>query len=526
MTLGHSRRAALAILALTACSGDPAPSAPAIPPDRGFPKGFLWSVATSAQESEGDNVNSDWDAFAALGKAPPAGKAQNAYELYDVDDRNAASLHLNSFQLTIEWARLVPKKPADPTAPVEPKDVDPKEVAHYHAVLKSMHDADLTPVVTVTHFSYPTWVDNPVAFDAKTNAFTDGSLGGWTNPATGKALASYAAFLVKEYPEVDWWLTMDEPLVALVAGYMAGVFPPGLTDLDLGTASLPNGASPVQVMQNMIAGHALAYHAMKALRPELRVSFAHNSVVWEPKDPSRQADVDATARVDHAYNLVFLDALTKGDFDAGLVGTGPVIHHPEWANTLDFIGVNYYDRDIVIGKSGFLPPLEAMPCAPAFEGAMPGLFKALGCPEGGPPEAPGMTKILLEYQDRYHLPQLVTESGFIDTPENKAARLVQILGAMRDAMDQGANVLGYSYWTLNYDYEWNDGWTQNMGLYTIAGFGDGSFPGAPDGGAGAPGPTTDFTRVPLHPFVDVYAEIAGKNMLPGALILKYAAPVP
>ena len=178
-------RLSLALLALAACSGDAAPTEPAIPPDRAFPAGFLWSVATLAQESEGDNVHSDWDAFATLGKAPPAGKAQSSYELYDVDNRNAASLHLNSFQLTIEWARLIPKMPTDPAAPLDPKDVDPKEVAHYHAVLKSMHDAGLTPVVTVTHFSYPTWIAT-AAFDDKTNSFTDGSLGGWTNPATGR----------------------------------------------------------------------------------------------------------------------------------------------------------------------------------------------------------------------------------------------------------------------------------------------------------------------------------------------------
>ncbi len=127
-----------------------------------------------------------------------------------------------------------------------------------------------------------------------------------------------------------------------------------------------------------------------------------------------------------------------------------------------------------------------------------------------------MTKVLLAYQDRYHLPQLVTESGFIDTPEGKARRLVKTLMALHDAIEGGANVLGYTYWTLIYDYEWNDGWTQNMGLFTCAGFGDGtSFPG------GAPGPTTDFTRVPLHPMVDVYGEIAGGNAVSSSLIAQY-----
>ena len=122
---------------------------------------------------------------------------------------------------------------------------------------------------------------------------------------------------------------------------------------------------------------------------------------------------------------------------------------------------------------------------------------------------------MLEYHARYGLPQLVTENGFIDTPEGKARSLVGTLAAIHDAIDQGANVIGYSYWTLNYDYEWNDGYTQNMGLFSIAGF-------PTEGGDGfVPGATTDFTRVALHPIADVFSEIATGNRVSSALRVRY-----
>lgn len=507
----------MVLVAATArCGSSSAPP----PPTRNFPAGFLWGVASSAQESEGNNTNSDWDVFAAIGKAPPAGWAENSYQLYDTDNADTAALRMNMTQFTIEWARIVPKMPADPTAPLGPGDIDAKEVAHYHQVIASAKAHGLLPVVTVTHFSLPKWVDDPAAYDASSNTYTDGSLGGWTNPKTGQALARYASFLATEFgKDVQWWLTMDEPMVDLVAGYMGGVFPPGTTAIALDQKSLPNGATPIDVVRNMIAGHALAYHAIKQVQPSAHVSFAQNSIDWDPMDPSSADDVAAAARVDHAYNLQFLDAVTTGAWDTSLVGNGPNEQHPEWAHTLDFLGVNYYEHDVARADPGLLPPLDAVPCAGALKDAFPKLWAQYGCPDKGPDQVPGMTAILKEYDQRYHLPELVTENGFIDTPDGKARRLVRTLGAVADAIDAGAQVIGYTYWTLNYDYEWNDGWTQNMGIYTIAGFGDGSsFPG------GAPGPTTDFTRVPLHPMIDVVTTIAGSDSLPSNVIAQYGSP--
>jgi beta-glucosidase len=206
---------------------------------------------------------------------------------------------------------------------------------------------------------------------------------------------------------------------------------------------------------------------------------------------------------------VFLDALTRGDFDTGLVGSGPFEHHAEWQGTLDFLGVNYYDRAWVVAKPGLLPPIEAIPCSPSID---EGLRRAFGCPEDPLDEVEGARKILVAYHERYHLPQLVTENGFIDTPDGKARSLVRTLVAIHEAIDAGANVIGYSYWTLNHDFEWNKGYAENMGLFSIAGFSEHDF---------VPGPTTDFTRVALHPVADVFGEIARTNAVSSDLRGRY-----
>jgi beta-glucosidase/6-phospho-beta-glucosidase/beta-galactosidase len=492
----------------------------ATPASLTFPAGFQWGVSISAEESEGGNVQNDWYAFEQMGRVPPAGMAQNFYNLYDTDFANCESMHLNSFQMTIEWARIVPNLPADPTK-LTPADIDQAEVAHYHAVLASALAHHLNPVVTVTHYTFPKWFDNPAAYDTATNTFTDNSLGGFTSYTAAQALGAYAGFLAQEFgSQVQWWLSEDEPEDDLFTGYMTGTFPPGLTGLTITENYLPNGASASTVMQNMIAAHALAYRAIHAVQPDAHVSFAHNSLVFTPVNQDADT-LSALTRLDHIYNLVFLDALTTGEFDSSLIGNGPMVSHPEWASSLDFVGVNYYDTNWVAALPGFLSPLDAIPCNGNFPTF---LLTNAGCPLTNPPEIPGMTSIMLKYAQRYHLPLFVTESGTIATPERKSIFLVQVLKALHAAIQQGANVVGYSFWTLSYDYEWNDGYTQDMGLFDIKGFfgPDGGLPAALDAAVWSPGPSTDFTRVPLHPIVDIYTSVAGTNTLSGAYLAKYA----
>jgi beta-glucosidase/6-phospho-beta-glucosidase/beta-galactosidase len=503
------------VLAASACKKAPAPS---------FPTGFLWGISTSAEQSEGSNASNDWYAFEQMGRAPPVGLADDTWDRYAEDFANTHSIGANAFRFTLEWGRLMPSKPADPSH-AQASDLDPAALSHYQAVFGSLASNGLTPIVTLSHYTLPIWVDNPAAWDPQSGTFTDGSLGGWTNPATAQAFASWAGLMAQTFgSQVHWWLTVNEPNQLLLGGFAFGVLPPGFTDLSLTATVLPGGTGLADVMRNLISAHALAAHAIKAIDPGAQVSFAHNSIAWVPLN-NDAPNTAATARIDQFYNREYVDALTTGVFDSSLVGDGPFEQHPEWAGTLDFIGINYYAHDAVVSASGFFPPLSAFPCDEGLI-PVPALLTAYGCTGTTPSQASGLTEIALEYTQRYHLPLLITENGADGDAEEKASFLVQNLLALHDAMNQGVEVLGYSWWTLDHDYEWNSGYTKPYGLYEIAGMTlgpDGGLPTSVDGGAWAPDEQTDFTRIPLHPVVDVYSEIAGTGRISDTLVAEYGS---
>ena len=75
-----------------------------------FPNGFLWGTATAAHQIEGNNTNADWWRFEhEPGRVKePSGDACDSFHLYEQDLDIVASLGLNSYRFSIEWARIEP----------------------------------------------------------------------------------------------------------------------------------------------------------------------------------------------------------------------------------------------------------------------------------------------------------------------------------------------------------------------------------------------------------------------------------
>ncbi len=484
-----------------------------------FPKGFLWGVATAAEQCEGGITNNDWYLWEQMGNTPPVGLADNFYNLYATDFSNVASLHLNAFRLTFEWARIEPHPPAVIGMPLTSGDVDPTEVQHYRDVIASMKAYGLEPVVTLVHWTVPQWVDDPADIKANNYKQSTTSLAGWTNTLTAYAFSSYARFMAQQFSTtVKYWITENEPLPDTLTGYIAGEFPPGFSSLpDLTLPTMPNSASVVTVVKNMIMGHALAYHAIHEIEPNAMVSIAENSIFASPATNTASAKALASA-FDHAYNLAYLDAVTKGIFDNGLTGTTNTEYHPEWAHTIDYIGVNYYENDYIVpAPFGLLAPIKALPCNQTIAGTLQKFGVTLGdigCPAQNPSETQGLTNMLLEYANRYHLPMLITENGYGDAdPVGRAKYIVQNIMAVKDAINRGADMIGYLYWTLDYDYEWTSGYKQNFGLFYVDDFTSSTFT--------EPTIATYFTRTAIHPATDVYSAIAAANDVTQTIIDQY-----
>ncbi len=501
--------ALFAITAITACSGGGGGTA-----SKPFPKGFLWGVATAAEQSEGDNTQNDWYLWEQLGRTPQVGLADNFYNLYALDFTNVQAMHLNAFRMTFEWARIEPHAPAVIGQPLTSGDVDPIQVQHYKDVIASMEAHGLTPVITLLHWTLPQWVDSPAS---NPSDCVKTSLCGWTNTLTAYAFSSYARFMAAQFSTtVKYWLTENEPMPDTLSGYVLGVFPPGFTNIGSLTArAMPFSASVLQVVANMITANALAYHAIHDVEPDAMVGIAQNSIFVNAV-ADKPTLTTATKSFDHAYNLLYLDGATKGVLDDRLTGTTFTEVHPEWAHTLDYIGVNYYSNEYAVPtRPGILDPVDAIPC----DSMLGGLETAFGCPMTNLPSQPqGMTDILLEYTNRYHMPMMITENGSASPdPLTKAKYIAQDIMAMKSAVNQGADMIGYMYWTLDYDYEWTSGYNQNDGLFYVDDFT--SCTTTPCGVV--PTTTTDFTRTPVQPAVDVFSAIAAANDVTPTIINQY-----
>ena len=130
---------------------------------KGFPKGFLWGVATAAHQVEGNNLNSDaWvlEQTKPSMFAEPSGDACDQYHRYLDDIKLVASLGFNTYRFSVEWARVEPEQGFFSTA----------EIDHYRRVLAACRENNLTPMVTFWHFTSPRWF---------------AALGGWESEGAG-----------------------------------------------------------------------------------------------------------------------------------------------------------------------------------------------------------------------------------------------------------------------------------------------------------------------------------------------------
>src|SRR4030095_277162 len=92
----------------------------------------------------------------------------------------------------------------------------------------------------------------------------------------------------------DLWITLNEPFVNVVGGWVSGDVPPGKSlEIDLALA----------VGERMIRAHAAGYDALHAADTgdadgdgvAARVSIAQHSRIFVPKDPANDRQVRAAA---------------------------------------------------------------------------------------------------------------------------------------------------------------------------------------------------------------------------------------
>ncbi|HWR65047.1 MAG TPA: glycoside hydrolase family 1 protein [Bellilinea sp.] len=428
-----------------------------------FPKGFLWGAATASHQVEGSNTNNNWSAWeeqaGRIRLGHTAGLACDWWGgRWKEDFDRAAETGQNAHRMSIEWSRVQPRQGV----------WDESAIDYYRQMLRGLDQRSLTPMVTLHHFTDPLWLTE---------------IGGWENDETPALFEKFVAKMVDALKEFcRTWITINEPNVYTVMGYIFGAFPPGKNDLK----------SCFPVLKNMIRGHAAAYRAIHSLQPDASVGIALNYQSFQPAHPWLPLDHWLARFVHNNFNAAFPQALASGKFKFAFQS----ISLPEARNTQDFFGLNYYTRQMAAvnlfrKKDLFIHlsyPKDAEISDTGHMANVPqGFYEAMKFAKG------------------FGIPIYITENGVEDADDNLRPRyLIQHIHQMWRAVNFNWPIKGYFHWSLVDNFEWERGWTQRFGLW------------------GLDLETQARTR---RTSVDVYEAICRENGIDSTMVWKYTQTI-
>jgi beta-glucosidase len=355
-----------------------------------FPPDFLWGAATSAYQVEGNNFHSDWWHWEKAAGKEQSGQACRHYELYEQDFDLAKGLGHKAHRLSVEWARIEPE---------EGRFSEP-ELQHYVAVVQALRQRGIEPIVTLHHFTNPVWFSR---------------LGGWESQRSVGRFLRYCDIVVRALSShVHYWVTINEPTIFCSHAYLLGVWPPQVKSFFRART----------VHDQLVTAHVEAYRLIHQVykdrglpRPEASLSQHVTAVV--PCRPDARNKFAAGLR-DHWYNFEILDRVTRH-------------------KALDFIGINYYSRNLVDVSSWWIKNLLMETCQ---QGHHPVKKNSLGWDI----YPAGLCQVLVKLK-RYALPVMITENGICTSDDDlRWEFLSSHLANIHLAMEQGVNVSGYLYW--------------------------------------------------------------------------------
>lgn len=416
----------------------------------GFPSGFVWGAATSAYQiegawQEGGKGESIWDRFSHLpgkiGNGDTGDVACAHYTLWPGDVALMAELGLQAYRFSLAWTRLLPAGWGR---------INPAGVDFYSRLVDGLLKAGIEPFITLYHWDLPQAVQDQ---------------GGWPARSTAETFVEYADLASRQLGDrVRHWITLNEPYVSAFVAHEDGHSAPGHTDLDEALASA----------HHLLLAHGWAVPEIRRNSPGSQVGLVLDLHLRVPASPS-ETDATAARLKDGICNRWFLDPVAGRGYPEDVVefydrpmdfiqpGDLEAISVP-----LDFLGLNYYFREIIRNQD-----------VPESENEPPNVFPNPQLTEMGWEVYPeGLCEQLLRLDREYQFPAIyVTENGAaypdeigpdgqVDDPK-RIDYLRRHLEAAATAIAAGVPLRGYFVWSLLDNFEWTHGYSKRFGLFYV-----------------------------------------------------------
>jgi beta-glucosidase len=419
-----------------------------------FPVDFIWGAATASYQVEGafredGRGESIWDRFCHT-----PGRVQNGdtgdvacdhYHRYPEDIQIMQGLGLDAYRLSIAWPRLFPQGVGE---------LNRAGLGFYDRLIDGLLAAGIRPYVTLYHWDLP-------------QALQD--RGGWANPESVDWFTAYTDAVARHFGDrVKDWMTLNEPWVFCFLANWIGIHAPGNTDFRLAA----------QTGHHAMLAHKAAVPILRQHSPGAQVGIA---LSFNPAYPLTDSPEDrlAAQHSDGYANRWFLDILYKGHYSPDLVA----YLGEEWLGHLDlgavanpapidFMGVNYYTRQIIRAGQG-LPPFNfqvikrrnALHTAMDWEVvpfALRDFLKRLHADYS--PGAIYISENGSAFDD--DAPTQGPDGEVVEDPW-RVHYLEGHLQAVAEAIAAGVPMKGYFAWSLLDNFEWQEGYAKRFGMVHV-----------------------------------------------------------
>ena len=390
-----------------------------------FPNKFLFGTAVASYQVEGGIYNNDWTIWENKSNSvcvEPCNEACKHYEMLDQDIELLKKLGIKAFRFSIEWSRVEPFE----------GNFDTDAINHYVEKANKLIANNIIPIITFHHFTTPEWL------------FKKDS---WLNSNADKYFDNYVGKLMEYLPsDIEFFNTLNEPGIFAFFGYFStNKFPPGIA----------NETKFIQASENIMSAHRKALKTIKKYNQNAKVGMTHALQEWEDDDNNKLKEY-----LKYHLEDKFLEASIDDDF-IGLQ-TYTIVRYP---------------------KSIFLKLSNSLLLNIGFirKYILPRIIQIFAGRNGAITSETRTTKMGYEYRPEavlYNLKRLnkifpdkeifITENGIAtDNDDERIEFVTTVLKDVHKFETDHNNVIGYLYWSLLDNFEWDLGYQMNFGLVEV-----------------------------------------------------------